>query len=199
MRVVFAEEISSLVGKTFAAVGTLATVAAGAYALYTRARSRARLGEIEARKQEVVVKGDEIDAWRDIAHLHEENAARQEKIVEGLRTVLELEQRHHVRCQRSWEQQRSALYFVKDFANRLHGQLADVIGKDKAGQPLELPKLDELPIDTGGVDFLARQVEQASQEVREGSRVIALKKADLEKASANTPAGEPADQPPARP
>lgn len=167
-QVFFADDASPVIIGFFGAVGGFVTVGSVAYALVVRTRAQA--------------KKDESDGWRNLVAAHEEQGERRERNMQGLLVVLEMEQRHHVQCQRVATQLKSALYFLQDAYNRMHGAVVDLGGKP--GDKLALPEMDAIDADTSErADFLTRQIQQNVQVVKDADKQIATQKAVLEGSS----------------
>lgn len=174
-------DVETAVVGVLGAVGVLLAAIAGAYALYTKSRNDSLKAKAEAKKSE-------IDGWRSLVAAHEEQGDRRERIMQGQQVVLELEQRSHVRCQRGYEQLRSALYFVRDHLNRLHDQVVELGGKP--GEKLELPTIMDLETDTAErTDFLSRQLQQNQEAVKDADKDIAQQKAILTGQGSNSDVG----------
>lgn len=178
-RPLFADDtsVTTVMAVAFGAIATLATALSAAYALVIKARAQA--------------KKDEIDGWRALVESHVEQGERQERNMQSMMVVLEMEQRHHMQCQRVATQLKSALYFMQDAYNRMHSAVVSLGGDP--GAKLELPNLDNIDADTAErADFLTRQIQQNVIAVKAADKQLASQKAALESTSGgSTNAGAP--------
>lgn len=187
---IFAEEGWTLGNVVSAVVGMLGAlgVLTGAIAI---AYARIKGADTAAKKQE-------SDGWRSLVAAHEEQGVRREQNMQNLLLVLEMEQQHHIQCQRLAAQTKNSVYFLHEHCNRLHAELIRMGGNP--GEQLKMPEISDL--DSGVTtrsDFLARQIKQNVQEVKEKDKLLATQKAELEQPSENPSTRKrPSDVPPRR-